>query len=271
MKEKILILVKTYPTFSKTYFELVCTAGVNEQGKWRRIYPIPFRELKEHERYKKYQWVEVDIKKNPSDPRPESYKLERPPSIRIVNAPLPMTNNWLLRKEALDQTPVYTGLDEVIKKANDENSLSLCQFKPREILELKVERVDSNWKPEILDEIEAQNKQGFLFKDMKRKIELVKKVPYKFSYRFKDDQGRESTLMIEDWEIGVLYRKCLKRADGNEGEALQKVKEKYGGFIENSDITLFLGTTRQFHGRAANPFVIIGVFYPPKTKQSELF
>ena len=32
MTEKILILVKTYPTFSQTYFELVCTAGINEKG-----------------------------------------------------------------------------------------------------------------------------------------------------------------------------------------------------------------------------------------------
>ncbi len=31
MKEQILILVKTYPTYSKKYFELVCTAGINER------------------------------------------------------------------------------------------------------------------------------------------------------------------------------------------------------------------------------------------------
>ncbi len=47
MKQEILILAKTYPTFSQKYFELVCTAGINTQGEWRRIYPIPFRELPE--------------------------------------------------------------------------------------------------------------------------------------------------------------------------------------------------------------------------------
>ena len=57
MKERILILAKTYPTYSKKYFELVCTAGINERGEWRRIYPVPFRSLKEIEQYKKYQWV----------------------------------------------------------------------------------------------------------------------------------------------------------------------------------------------------------------------
>lgn len=51
MKEELLILVKTYPTLSKKYFELVCTAGINKNGEWRRIYPIPFRQLSDLEKY----------------------------------------------------------------------------------------------------------------------------------------------------------------------------------------------------------------------------
>ena len=34
-------------------------------------------------------------------------------------------------------------------------------------------------------------------------------------------------MMIEDWEIGALYWKCLKGAEGDEATALQKVKQKY--------------------------------------------
>ena len=40
MKEKILILVKTYPSLSKKYQEIVCTAGINKRGEWRRVYPM---------------------------------------------------------------------------------------------------------------------------------------------------------------------------------------------------------------------------------------
>ena len=76
--------------------------------------------------------------------------------------------------------------------------------------------------------------------------------------------------MIEDWEIGQLYWNCLKRANNDEGTACKKVKSKYEGFIENSDVTLFLGTTRQYHGWASNPFVITGVFYPPRKRQQSL-
>ena len=38
---KVLISVKTYPTLSEKYDELVCTAGFLEDGSWIRIYPIP--------------------------------------------------------------------------------------------------------------------------------------------------------------------------------------------------------------------------------------
>ena len=49
------------------------------------------------------------------------------------------------------------------------------------------------------------------------------------------------------------------------------VRQKYlEEFIETKDIYLFLGTTRKNHYVSRNPFVIIGVFYPPKTSQPPL-
>jgi len=79
--------------------------------------------------------------------------------------------------------------------------------------------------------------------------------------------------MIEDWEIGALYWNCLKATEGNEAAALEKVREKYEGeFLAEKDIYLFLGTTKEWHmRRSKNPFVIIGVFYPKKESQMNLF
>jgi len=54
MKTKILITVKTYPSISTKYKELVCTAGFTDKGKWIRIYPVPFRKLDYSTQYKKY-------------------------------------------------------------------------------------------------------------------------------------------------------------------------------------------------------------------------
>lgn len=51
-KEKIFITVKTYPSISASYGELVCTAGIREDGSWIRIYPVPFRTLETWRQYK---------------------------------------------------------------------------------------------------------------------------------------------------------------------------------------------------------------------------
>ncbi len=58
---RVLITVKTYPTLSQKYGELVCTAGIRSDGSWVRLYPIPFRRLYQDGRYKKYDWIETAI------------------------------------------------------------------------------------------------------------------------------------------------------------------------------------------------------------------
>ena len=64
-RKKVLVTVKTYPTLSLKYDELVCTAGFLEDGSWIRLYPVPFRKL--DTQYKKWQWIELDVVKNDED------------------------------------------------------------------------------------------------------------------------------------------------------------------------------------------------------------
>lgn len=50
----------------------------------------------------------------------------------------------------------------------------------------------------------------------------MKKLPWKFSYRLEDTLGRESTMMIEDWEIGALHWNCIKAASAlHPGDVLE--------------------------------------------------
>ncbi len=268
MKDKILILVKTYPTFSKKYHELVCTAGINEKGEWVRIYPVPFRTLPELEQYKKYDYVEVDLIKNNEDPRPESHKLAQDDSIKRLMS-IDTKNNWQQRKEIIfSKTPVFNNIETLIQ-ANKQDGTSLAIFKP-DSFEFTFEACEEEWSQEILDFIEQQKNMPSLFPELTREIKLVKKLPYKFSYKFTDTNGKTSNLMIADWEIGQLYWNCFKQLQNKE-EAAKSVAKKYGETFQSNDIHFFLGTTRQFDGWANNPFIIIGVFYPPKVAQSSLF
>lgn len=59
---KVLVTVKTYPTLSCKYEELVCTAGFREDSSWVRIYPIQFRKKSYDQQYKKYDWIEIDLR-----------------------------------------------------------------------------------------------------------------------------------------------------------------------------------------------------------------
>lgn len=130
-----------------------------------------------------------------------------------------------------------------------------------------IEAEDRDWKP-VWTQI-RQQLDLFAEGAQTEAKAMIPKLPYKFSYRFEDANGKMSTLMIEDWEIGQLFWNCLRRAIGDETVALEKVREKYEQtFLAKHDVHLFLGTTQKFHAmRAPNPFMIIGVFYPLRQDQ----
>ena len=56
-ERKVLITVKTYPLPSKKSIEVSCTAGITEDGKWIRLFPLPYRYL--GYKLRKYQWVNI--------------------------------------------------------------------------------------------------------------------------------------------------------------------------------------------------------------------
>lgn len=268
-RKRIYITVKTYPTISEKYAELVCTAGILEDGSWIRIYPMPFRLLRDEQQYPKYTWIEVEVEKNTSDFRIESY---RPNLSSIVTTPRPKKADWDNRRKIILQNgTVYTNMQTIIKKARSEK-MSLATFKPTKILDFTVEPDSRDWDPRKLSALQMQSQQLNLFKSSKEieeEFRVVQKIPFKFSYKFEDDSGKKSKLMIEDWEIGMLYLKCLARAKGNEDVAIEKVRQKYLLDFAKKDVYFFLGTTLRNHNVSKNPFIIIGVFYPPVSPQDE--
>lgn len=272
-KENILITVKTYPTLSNKYDELVCTAGFREDGSWIRLYPIPFRKLEYDNRYAKYQWIELETVKNTSDPRPESYRPYDYDKILVKDKIGTGKNRlWIDRKKyALNK--VYDDLQELIDEAKDKSvCTSLATFKPAKILDFKYELIEREWSADKLAKLEAHAKQYDLFKTDENPFKVVDKVPYKFSYVLEDIKGKKSTMMIEDWEMCQLYWNVLKRHQGDETKACEDVRKKYfDDFALTKDLYLYLGTTRQFHFMAPNPFIIIGTFHPKKEFQGRLF
>jgi len=264
---KVLISVTTYPLPSRSYDELVCTGGFLENGKWIRIYPVPFKFLS----FKKYQWIELDLKKPRTvDFRPESHSPVYPDlSDMKILGEIGTKYEWEERKKyALKE--VFDKMDDLLALSKDPTNKSLATFKPTKIVDFIIEEDDREWKRDWIEQL----KQIDLFtshdkENLAPRIP-IQKVPYKFKYHLVDANGKVSKMMIEDWEIGALYWNCLKRAEGNETIALEKVRQKYfDELAKTKDLYLFLGTTAEWHRRRANnPFVIIGVFYPSKIVQT---
>ncbi|EMJ90421.1 MULTISPECIES: hypothetical protein [Leptospira] len=180
------------------------------------------------------------------------------------------------KEERLSCRNVYTNLDQLISEAKDRKvCTSLATFQPTQIIDFTYEKVDGNWDSKKIRFLESEKQQGRLFEseneDDIENFEVVDKVPYQFRFKYVDDSGKVSHMMIEDWETGMLYWNSLRRHRGDERLACEDVKKKYfEDFAKTKDYYFFLGTTKQHHYVAPNPFVIIGDFRPKPIQQLEL-
>lgn len=254
---QVLIAVKTYPIPSKGYDELVCTAGVTETGDFVRLYPINFRDLPWDQQYRKYQWIEVEVKKHVGrDSRKESYRPDSE-TLQIMGEPLDTKDNWskrahyLLKKEARSLEDLHE------RQAADRTSLGV--FRPKRILDLVINKDDVDWKPSFKNALA----QARLWENRKASKEPPRKVPFKFQYKFEcdDDRCKGHQMMIEDWEVGALYWRL--RDNGLDAQAAaEKVKQKFLNDLCGPDKdTRFIVGTVLAHPRS---WVVIGLFYPKK-------
>jgi len=253
VKTKILITVKTYPHPSRGYQELVCTAGITENNEWVRLYPIDYRYRPRDQQFRKYQWVEVDLlpRGAGNDRRKESRKPNLD-TFRVLGLPISPKNNWKERRIIIDRMPTYTVKE--LRELHDVDRTSLGIVRPSRVLDLKIEPVNPEWKPEwnaLFDQLK-------LFGPVQKPL---RKIPYKFSYVFECvDSHKPHNAMIEDWELGTLWLNEVARL-GDEEKAAHSVKRKFFDEIcsDKKDTLFFMGTVFPY-----NTWVVLGVFWPPK-------
>jgi hypothetical protein len=257
----VLITVMTYPHPSQRHQELVCTAGITDTGDWVRLYPIDYRYRPNHQQFKKYQWIEIDLA--PRGAGNDQRKESRQPdlnSIKILGGPLSTRDGWAARRAVIDPLPQNTRLELEALYEVDRTSLGIVR--PVEVVDLTIEEADRDWKSEW----QATLAQFNLFHGQPKRLV---KLPYKFSYIFRcaDTGKRPHAAMIEDWELGVLFLKEVERL-GSEEAAAASVRNKYFEELcgQNKDTRFFMGTVFPY-----NTWVVIGVYWPPKIKQTLLF
>jgi len=252
-KRKVLITVKTYPIPSQTYQETVCTAGVLEDGTFIRLYPIDFRYMPYEKWYKKYQWVEVYVKKHESDYRKESYR-PKLQSIRAIGEPIPAKGDWNERKKYVLAKGTKT-IEQLIECHKNDNT-SLGIVKPKKVEELIIEQDDPQWPPEQ----QAVFQQERLLGPRQKPLE---KIPFKFSYKFfcDDMSCNGHKMMIADWEIGQHYRNMRDKYKNKPEDAAKIVRQKFFDVMCHCDrdTYFFVGTVL-----GHSSWIVLGVFWPKK-------
>lgn len=252
VNKRVLITVRTYPVPSKNSIEASCTAGIDEDGHWIRLFPVPYRFLDPDQRFRKYQLIEASVTKSLSDSRIESYKLNIE-SINILSAPMPSSDRWEARKAKV--LPLITPSLCYLQNERDLNKApTLGLFRPRTITAFKIQPTRATWSVKEL----ARLRQSPMFGRLPK--HELQKIPYDFSYDFKCDEPncRGHELKCTDWEIGAAYL-SWKRKYGNGWEAKFRQRFETEMALVN-DTHFFVGTLSTHPGE----WIIVGLFYPPK-------
>ncbi len=243
-KERVCILVKAYPQPSQKYEETVCCAGITEDKRFLRLYPIPYRRLNKEQRFQRFDWVEMDLQKDISDHRPESHKVV-PDTIRIAFSRHKMKPEERVRL----WKPFVTESLHALKEQNSETRRSLGIIKPD----------PGSVKFRIRPLREASEEDQALTRNLYHQASLLDTAPlpelkrpeYTFEYEFTSG-GHQHKMKIHDWEVAAAYHAYKKRYGDS---ALEMLDAEYGQNIPTQNLHLILGTMKA-HPRQ---FIIIGV------------
>jgi hypothetical protein len=256
-KKQVLITVKAYPNPSRELGETVCCAGIDlSNNQLIRLYPIPFRDLDNNRKFKKYSIIEADCFRSSDDKRPESYSINCD-SLRIIEAIDTQNGTWKKRKDIVLKAPIKSMCR--VHADQLEKDLSLGIIKPENI-SFKYN------KRKLGDPIERAAYYASLSFFNKQK-DMIEEIPYQFYYDFKcadvdDCPGHK--LSIIDWEIGQAYREW--RDQYSKDEAVKKIEQKWLEISDTSkkDVYFYVGNMQRFR----DIFMVLGVFYPKKLTSS---
>jgi hypothetical protein len=256
---KILIIGSTYPALSQKYTELSCTGGMLEDGlKLARLHPIPRRYLDENQRFHAFQWIEAKIMKDPSDPRPESYKIDFK-TIKLGD----IVGNHEDRRRYIEKSPYLFKSLEQLKKMQKEQATSMGIIQPEAIIDCKIQMRSKSEREEWDKNTDYMLSQKRLFDENPKPIAFPE-ARFRIEWKCNDDNCPTHAMSLEQWGIQELYRKYPDKE-----EAKQKVLDSMNKRLDQNqyDLFFFIGS---FRDKQYN-FGLMDTYGAPKKRQSRLF
>jgi len=248
MIEHITVLAKAYPERSKKYGALVCTAGVNEAGEFRRLYPVPWNQFFKGNPAKFAKWDVIEVEttsKGIRDHRAESRKVVYPHMIRRIGS-LSTKGGWKDRRTVIASIngPTMCQVQRMQKESDKPLEKTLCVVRPNNIKKMLAKPKEC-----ITDEGESVCMNALVQTDLYGN-KLPDRLPWVgFIYQCEEPDCKGHRMMCIDWEFQELYRR--------EGE--DSAKKKLDWLVER-DLRFLCGTIWN------HPFswVIVSLLYPPK-------
>ena len=173
--KRILITDKTYPTPAWKGGEVVCTAGITEEGEWIRLFPIPYRLLDDPKQFSKYYWIEARVRKAQSDPRAESYNVDID-SIQVIGQ-IQSDKGWKARRTIVEPF-MGTTMCQLRAERDVHQFPTLGIVRPSRIDRLRIEQTTAEWSNE---ELARMAQMRFIDSGHRQPLQ---KIPYTFYYDF---------------------------------------------------------------------------------------
>lgn len=241
------MLVKALPHAGKRHGETVCCAGVTTEGKWRRQYPIHFRQIQNQ--FRRWDWIEYEWIKPKGDERREESRRVQENTIRVVGTMREPERAHFLNPLLLPST-----------KAAAERAMSLALIRPK--------RTHFYWKEkkasDIRDEREAYRTASRQLSFLDKELAALAPCPYefKFDYQTEDDVKHEAT--CDDWETTAMFY-SFRRRYGTNG-ALAEMAQVFNKMYPAKGMAFAMGT----HSRFPDIWLLVGVLRLDKLYQYAL-
>ena len=256
-----MVLVKAAPVLTSELRETMCVAAMllGPAPEWIRLYPVPFRDLADDSKFRKYQEITVRAIRPSSDRRPESWTPIHG-SVR-PGATLGPQHGWSTRRQRVAALGEHTMCDLLERNRSgsgpDTPSLAVVRAAapPDLLITYRDQEQLDRWQQRA-DGIAAQQS---LFDDPEAQRLDFDIVPWRFRYSYHclapACNGHKQTIV--DWEAVALWRNVRHHSDWQD---LMKQKFVDEMWAPDRDAVLYVGNMEQ---RPWN-FLILCVFWPPR-------
>jgi len=259
---RVLITVKASPQPSKQYGDTVCVAGIRIDGdrsEWIRLYPLPFRWIGVEKQFKKFDVIDLEVRRETKDTRPESYR----PDIETISV-VRHLDDWKDRQPIMSKVPRTTtcALNAAASEHHAAPSLGMVLVKSLD--RVKVEAF-GGWSDAQQERIAASASLTplSLFGDVEKTPSELRAPRFivRYDYHCTAEECPGHVGQVLDWELTALQNRLNRDSDDVVRAAIEKNFHQRM-FAPGKQTSFFMGNFEDARKRAS--FSVLGVYYPPE-------